>query len=98
MFVDLAHCRGQGRLRHARWPRTQHRPSDAGIPGISPCAIWFGASCANAPELLADIDLQDRALDAHGHNFAGWLTVNGTVQRRVRDYLKASTAAFEAEI
>ena len=50
------------------------------------------------PELLADIDLQDRALDAHGHNFAGWLTVNGTVQRRVRDYLKASTAAFEAEI
>jgi len=50
------------------------------------------------PELLADIDLQDRTLDAHGHNFAGWLTVNGTVQRRVRDYLKASTAAFETEI
>jgi hypothetical protein len=31
------------------------------------------------PDLLSDIDLQDRSLDAHGHNFAGWLTVNGPV-------------------
>jgi hypothetical protein len=39
------------------------------------------------PDLLSDIDLRDRTLDAHGHNFAGWLTVNGPVQRRVRDFL-----------
>jgi hypothetical protein len=39
------------------------------------------------PDLLSDIDLQDRTLDAHGHNFAGWLTVNGPVQRRVREFL-----------
>jgi FMN phosphatase YigB (HAD superfamily) len=31
------------------------------------------------PDLLSDIDLRDRSLDAHGHNFAGWLTVNGPV-------------------
>jgi hypothetical protein len=50
------------------------------------------------PDLLSDIDLRDRALDAHGHNFAGWLTVNGPVQRRVREFLRASTAAFETYV
>jgi glycosyltransferase involved in cell wall biosynthesis len=47
------------------------------------------------PEMLSGIDLQDRTLDAHGHNLPGWLTVNGPVQRRVRDFLRASTAAFD---
>jgi glycosyltransferase involved in cell wall biosynthesis len=47
------------------------------------------------PELLSDVDLQDRTLDAHGHNFSGWMTVNGPVQRRVREFLRASTAAFD---
>jgi hypothetical protein len=42
-----------------------------------------------------DIDLQDRTLDAHGHNLSGWLTVNGPVQRRVGEFLRASTAAFD---
>lgn len=51
-----------------------------------------------APERLAGIDLEDRALDAHGHNFAGWLTVNGPTQRRVRDYLLASSKAFDAQL
>jgi hypothetical protein len=50
------------------------------------------------PDLLSDIDLRDRSLDAHGHNFAGWLTVNGPVQRRVRDFLTESTVAFETYV
>lgn len=50
------------------------------------------------PEYLSGIDLGDRTLDAHGHNFAGWITVNGPVQRRVREFLNESTAAFEKQV
>lgn len=50
------------------------------------------------PEWLDGLDLGDRALDAHGHNLPGWLTVNGPVQRRLRAFLEESTAAFDAEL
>jgi hypothetical protein len=50
------------------------------------------------PDLLSEIDLKDRSLDAHGHNFAGWITVNGPAQRRVRAFLGDSTTAFRTQM
>ena len=50
------------------------------------------------PDVFDGLDLGDRALDAHGHNFPGWLTVNGPVQRRLRDFLEESSVAFDAEL
>jgi glycosyltransferase involved in cell wall biosynthesis len=50
------------------------------------------------PDLLSEIDLKDRSLDAHGHNFAGWITVNGPAQRRLRAFLGDSTTAFRTQM
>lgn len=49
----------------------------------------------HCPDRLDGLDLRDRSLDAHGHNLAGWLTVDGTVQRRLHGYLADSGEAFE---
>lgn len=52
----------------------------------------------NRPDLLEGLDLADRALDAHGHNLPGWLTVKAPAQRRLTTFLEESSAAFDAEV
>jgi hypothetical protein len=73
-------------LRHPAGTDPQHRASDPGIPPPALRDLVTGL-LRQCPDLLSDIDLQDRSLDAHGHNFAGWMTVNGPGQRRVREFL-----------
>lgn len=52
----------------------------------------------SAPEMLAGLDLTTRDLDAHGHNFAGWLGLRSKLSSAVVEYLNASSAAFDAEL
>jgi hypothetical protein len=95
MFWVSSARRREGGVRHTRWrPAPEHRPADPGIPPPTLARSCLGPHAAMSRN-LSDIDLQDRTLDAHGHNLPGWLTVNGPVQRRVRDFLRASTAAFD---
>lgn len=52
----------------------------------------------NCPDRLSGLDLGDRRLDAHGHNLAGWLTVDGPVQRRLTGFLTETSRAFDADL
>ena len=47
------------------------------------------------PNRLAGLNLNTADLDAHGHNFPGWLTVKGPVQNTVHEYLKECSNAFD---
>jgi hypothetical protein len=85
----------KGCIRHPAWHRAQHRPADAGIPSPTLARSCLRPDAAMSRASVGRIDLQDRTLDAHGHNLSGWMTVNGPVQRRVREFLSASTAAFD---
>jgi glycosyltransferase involved in cell wall biosynthesis len=50
------------------------------------------------PERLRAMDLDAEELNAHGHNFPGWITVKGPVQREVVDYLQRCGDAFDGYV
>ena len=49
----------------------------------------------NAPQRLAEIDLDTPDLDAHGHQFPGWIDSAFPAATALRAFLQESAAAFE---